>query len=1475
MNKSYISVWNEALGSWVAACENSKTRGKRGKSKAVSLMGAALLATSAIAPLAHAQYAAGSGLAEGPSSVAIGADSGNAAFALGDSSTAVGSNAAATGAGSAAFGNDTTAIGTGSFAAGGGSHDGSTPGAIAAADWSVALGRSTVMYGATAGIAIGLNNTASAAGAVVMGSNSIASGSDSIAFGTGTSATAANSVALGSGSIADRENTVSVGSAMAMRQITNVAAGTQDSDAVVVSQLKGVTSALGGGAAVDADGSVKAPAYSVGGTTVDNVGDAFANVDARTTQNTANVQNIAGDVMNITNGLDNGTIGLVQQDATSRDITVAKDADGSAINVAGTAGNRTVTGVAAGAVRASSVDAVNGGQLYGTASSTARALGGGSIVLADGSISAPKFSVGGTTAYSVAEAVTNLDGRTTQNAGDIALNAGDIALNATDIAKNTSNIAQNASSITNVQNQLSEGTVGLVQQDATSRDISVAKDADGSVINVAGTAGNRTVTGVAAGAVRATSVDAVNGGQLYGTASSTARALGGGSIVLADGSISAPKFSVGGTTVYSVAEAVTNLDGRTTQNTGDIALNAGEIALNATDIAKNTSNIAQNASSITSVQNQLSEGTIGLVQQDATSRDITVAKDADGSAINVAGTAGNRTVTGVAAGAVRVSSVDAVNGGQLYGTASSTARALGGGSIVLADGSISAPKFSVGGTTVYSVAEAVTNLDGRTTQNTGDIALNATDIAKNASNIEQNASSIMSVQNQLSEGTVGLVQQDATSRDITVAKDADGSVINVAGTAGNRTVTGVAAGAVRASSVDAVNGGQLYGTASSTARALGGGSIVLADGSISAPKFSVGGTTVYSVAEAVTNLDGRTMQNTGDIAQNAGDIALNATDIAKNTSNIAQNASSITNVQNQLSEGTVGLVQQDATSRDITVAKDADGSVINVAGTAGNRTVTGVAAGAVRVSSVDAVNGGQLYGTASSTARALGGGSIVLADGSISAPKFSVGGTTVYSVAEAVTNLDGRTTQNTGDIAQNATNIASVQNQLSEGTVGLVQQDANTRDITVAKDMDGTVVNVAGAAGNRTVTGVANGAVNASSVDAINGGQLYGAASSTAEALGGGSTVNADGTLSAPSYSVGGTTVHSVGDAVTNLDGRTTQNTEDITKLQTQVGDVGTQLSAAVQYDRRADGSVNLGAVTLGGGQSTGPVILTNVANGTSQYDAVNYGQLSALQNQVTDLNGQVWNLGSQMSNLQPGNSVSEAEDASSSGAGNDVVVNVATPGTGAGSTTAGAGAAASGNYATVIGASANAAADNAVAVGANAAATGASSTAIGTGSQAANANSVALGQGSVTDRDNSVSVGSATQQRQITNVAAGTADTDAVNVGQMNSSVAQGVQQANNYTDMRFNDLNSTIDSIAKKSYSGSAAAIATANLPQAPAAGKSIVAVAGGTYAGQSAVAVGLSTFTRNGKWIIKASGSTTTAGSFAVGAGAGFVF
>ena len=70
-----------------------------------------------------------------------------------------------------------------------------------------------------------------------MGANANASATNSVAVGAGSTASAANSVALGANSVADRENTVSVGSAGNERQITNVAAGVQQTDAVNVSQL--------------------------------------------------------------------------------------------------------------------------------------------------------------------------------------------------------------------------------------------------------------------------------------------------------------------------------------------------------------------------------------------------------------------------------------------------------------------------------------------------------------------------------------------------------------------------------------------------------------------------------------------------------------------------------------------------------------------------------------------------------------------------------------------------------------------------------------------------------------------------------------------------------------------------------------------------------------------------------------------------------------------------------------------------------------------------------------------------------------------------------------------------------------------------------------------------------------------------------------------------------------------------------------
>src|SRR5690606_3099813 len=69
--------------------------------------------------------------------------------------------------------------------------------------------------------------------------------------------------------------------------------------------------------------------------------------------------------------------------------------------------------------------------------------------------------------------------------------------------------------------------------------------------------------------------------------------------------------------------------------------------------------------------------------------------------------------------------------------------------------------------------------------------------------------------------------------------------------------------------------------------------------------------------------------------------------------------------------------------------------------------------------------------------------------------------------------------------------------------------------------------------------------------------------------------------------------------------------------------------------------------------------------------------------------------------------------------------------------------------------------------------------------SNASAANSVALGANSVADQENTVSVGAAGAERRVVNVAAGTADTDAANVGQMLAGDAHTLALAQSYTDV------------------------------------------------------------------------------------------
>ena len=622
--------------------------------------------------------------------------------------------------------------------------------AASAGDSATAIGANASATGQSA-VALGGNTTASATNAVAIGTLSRATGGNAVAVGVGAAATGANtsvlgrgalasgnnSVALGTWSLADRDNSVSVGSSGLERQITNVAAGTQATDAVNVSQLQPVVTALGGGATINpTTGAVTGPTYTLAnGGTQTTVGGALGALDGALTTANGNIARNTGDITTINtrlDGLSNGTVGLVQQAGAGANITVGANTDGAAVDFTGTAGARKLTGVEAGAITATSKDAVNGSQLHGVSDSVASAIGGGSTVNADGSISAPSFTLGdgsggSTTVTSVGGAVTNLDGRVTTNEGDIATLA----------------------------SQIGSGTVGLVQQAGAGANITVGANTDGAAVDFTGTAGARKLTGVDAGAVTVTSKDAVNGSQLHGVSSSVASAIGAGSTVNADGSISAPSFTLGdgsggSTTVTSVGGAVTNLDGRVTTNEGDIA----------------------------TLASQIGSGTVGLVQQAGAGANITVGANTDGAAVDFTGTAGARKLTGVDAGAVTVTSKDAVNGSQLHGVSSSVASAIGAGSTVNADGSISAPSFSLGdgsggSTTVHSVGDAVTNLDGRVTTNEGDIATLAS---------------------QIGNGTVGLVQQAGPGANITVGANTDGAAVSFVGTAGARKLSGVANG---------------------------------------------------------------------------------------------------------------------------------------------------------------------------------------------------------------------------------------------------------------------------------------------------------------------------------------------------------------------------------------------------------------------------------------------------------------------------------------------------------------------------------------------------------------------------------------------------------------------------------------------------------------------------------------------------------
>ncbi|MDA8256686.1 MAG: hypothetical protein M0Z99_13785, partial [Betaproteobacteria bacterium] len=259
---------------------------------------------------------------------------GAGAFAVGTGATALGGKASATsGANTTALGYQATTTGSYSTAVG--------AGANVAAPSGTALGA-----GSTAG---GNNTTALGQGASASGTNSVAVGQGAqanagsvgyqgTAVGSGATATGINSVALGYASTdGGAANVVSVGSSAQTREIINVSAGTTGTSAVNVNQLNaaiaGVSSSAGAAQYTSSTGATQS-----------------------TPSNTATL-------VGATSGQTNG-------------------------------GPVTLTNVGNGAVSSGSLDAVNGGQLYGVqqTATSAQATAGQALTLANNSA---QYSTGG------------------------------------------------------------------------------------------------------------------------------------------------------------------------------------------------------------------------------------------------------------------------------------------------------------------------------------------------------------------------------------------------------------------------------------------------------------------------------------------------------------------------------------------------------------------------------------------------------------------------------------------------------------------------------------------------------------------------------------------------------------------------------------------------------------------------------------------------------------------------------------------------------------------------------------------------------------------------------------------------------------------------------------------------------------------------------------------------------------------------
>ncbi|EAZ6883464.1 YadA-like family protein [Salmonella enterica] len=1536
MNRIFKVLWNAATGTFIVTSETAKSRGKKsGRRKlAVSaLISLSSIMVSADA-LAKAGNDTGDGVTPtgtqtgGTGWIAIGTDAtantytnvdgasaamGYKASAMGKWSTAIGSYSQSTGDSSLALGVKSTSAGDRAIAMGASSS--------ASGSYSMAMGVYANSSGAKS-VALGYKSVASGAASSALGYQATASGDDSAAFGNGAKAIGTNSIALGAGSIAQEDNSVAVGNSTTQRQITYVAKGdinSSSTDAVTGAQIyslsQSVADRLGGGASVNSDGTVNAPLYEVGTGIYNNVGSALSALNTSITNTEASVAGLAEDALlwdgntsafsanhsgsdsKITN-LAAGTLAADSTDAVNGsqlfDTNEKVDQNTADITTNTDSINQNTTDIAANtaSINQNTTDIATNTTNINSLSNSVTTLTDDAL-LWDGSASA--FSANhsgsdskitnlaaGTLAADSTDAVNGSQLFATNE--NVSQNTTDIAANTTSINQNTTDIATNTTSINSLSDSVTTLTDDALLWDATSGAFSANHSGSDSKI-----------TNLAAGTLAADSTDAVNGSQLFATNENVSQnttdiAANTTSITqnttdIATNTTSINSLSDSVTTLTDDAllwdatsgafsanhngsdSKITNLAAGTLASDSTDAVNGSQLFATNENVSQNTTDIAANTTSINQNTTDIATNTTSINNLNnsvTTLTDDALLWDAASGAFSANHNGSDSKITNLAAGTLASDSTDAVNGSQLYETnqkvdqntsaiadintsitnlssdnlswneTTSSFSASHGSSTTNKITNVAAGELSEGSTDAVNGSQLF-ETNEKVDQNTTDIAANTTNITQNSTAIENLNTSVSDINTSITGLTDNALLWD---EDIGAFSANHGGSISK--------ITNVAAGALSEDSTDAVNGSQLYETNQK---------------------------------------------------------------VDQNTSAIADINTSITNLG------------ADALSWD-----DEESAFSASHGTSGTNKITNVAAGEIASDSTDAVNGSQLYETNMLISQY--NESISQLAGDTSETYITENGTGVKYIRTNDSGLEGQDAYATGNgatavgynaVASGASSLALGENSSSsiDGSIALGSGSTSNRAISsgiraTSVTSDGVVIGynttdreLLGAlslgtdgVSYRQITNVADGS---EAQDAVTVRQLQNAigavattptkyyhANSTEEdslavgtdslAMGAKTIVNADAGIGI------GLNTLVMADAINGIAIGSNARANHANSI--AMGN-GSQTTRGAQTDYTAynmDAPQNsVGEFSVG--SEDGQRQITNVAAGSADTDAVNVSQLKVTDSRVAANTESINNLNTQVSSLDT--RVTNIENSVG-----DIVTTGST------------------KYFKT----------NTDGVDANA--QGKDSVAIGSGSIAAAENSVALGTNSVADEANTVSVGSSTQQRRITNVAAGVNNTDAVNVAQLKASEAgsvryetnadgsvnysvlnlgdgsggttrignvsaavndtdavnyaqlkRSVEEANTYTDQKMGEMNSKIKGVENKMSGGIASAMAMAGLPQAYAPGANMTSIAGGTFNGESAVAIGVSMVSESGGWVYKLQGTSNSQGDYSAAIGAGF--